>query len=71
MATKKKVTEKITFVPLTELHERPDNPIKMRNDNTMQEIIESVKRNTSAPVQMAAMNLSRGAAGSLPAKLLD
>lgn len=44
--TKKKAsTEKITLVPLTDLHERPDNPIKMRDDDTMQETIESVKEN--------------------------
>lgn len=43
--TKKKAsTEKITLVPLTELHERADHPIKMREDDTMLEIIESVKQ---------------------------
>ena len=44
MATKKVAsTEKITLVPLTDLHERPDNPIKMRDDDTMKETVESVK----------------------------
>ena len=44
-ATKKKTfTEKITLVPLTDLHERADHPIKMREDDTMLETIESVKR---------------------------
>lgn len=42
--TKKKVTtEKITYVPLTDLYERMDHPIKMRNDDSMLETIESVK----------------------------
>ena len=36
--------EKITLVPLIELHERVDNPIKMRDDHTMLETIESIKR---------------------------
>lgn len=44
--TKKKAsTEKITLVPLADLHERTDHPIKMRDDNSMQETIESVKQN--------------------------
>ncbi len=45
MATTKKKTsaEKITFVPLTDLYERADHPIKMRDDASMQETIESVK----------------------------
>ena len=44
-ATKKKTfTEKITLVPLTDLHERADHPIKMREDDTMLETIESIKR---------------------------
>ena len=44
MATKKVAsTEKITLVPLTDLHERTDNPIKMRDDDTMKETVESVK----------------------------
>lgn len=43
--TKKKVsTEKITFVPLTNLYERADHPIKMRDDSSMLETIESVKQ---------------------------
>lgn len=42
--TKKKPTdEKITLVPLVDLYERADHPIKMRNDNSMQQTIESVK----------------------------
>lgn len=47
MTTKKKQvsTEKITFVPLTDLYERADHPIKMREDSSMQETIESVKLN--------------------------
>lgn len=46
MATTKKKTstEKITLVPLTDLHERADHPIKMREDDTMLETIESVKQ---------------------------
>ena len=46
MATTKKrtSTEKITLVSLTDLHERTDHPIKMRDDDTMQETIESVKQ---------------------------
>lgn len=45
MATtrKKASTEKITLVPLTDLHERTDHPIKMRDDDSMRELIESVK----------------------------
>lgn len=43
--TKKKVsTEKITLVPLTNLYERADHPIKMRDDSSMLETIESVKQ---------------------------
>lgn len=43
--TKKKVsTEKITLVPLTDLYERADHPIKMRDDSSMLETIESVKQ---------------------------
>lgn len=47
MATAKKSasSEKITLVALTDLHERLDCPIKMRDDDTMKEIIESVKVN--------------------------
>lgn len=47
MATAKKSasSEKITLVALTDLHERQDCPIKMRDDDTMKEIIESVKVN--------------------------
>ena len=46
MATTRKKTsaEKITFLPLTDLYERADHPIKMRADASMQETIESVKR---------------------------
>ena len=46
MATTRKKTsaEKITLVPLTDLYERADHPIKMRDDDSMQETIESVKR---------------------------
>ena len=44
--TKKKVqTEKITYVPLTDLYERADHPIKMRDDDSMRETVESVKLN--------------------------
>ncbi len=45
MATTRKKTsaEKITFVPLTDLYERADHPIKMRDDASMQETIESIK----------------------------
>ena len=44
--TKKKApVDKITLVPLTDLYERADHPIKMRDDATMQETIESVKMN--------------------------
>ena len=45
MATtrKKASAEKITLVPLTDLYERADHPIKMRDDASMQELIESVK----------------------------
>jgi ParB family chromosome partitioning protein len=45
MATTKKKApaEKVTLVPLTELHERADHPIKMRDDDSMRETIESVK----------------------------
>lgn len=43
-ATKKKASaEKITFVPLSDLHERADHSIKIRDDDTMRELIESVK----------------------------
>lgn len=43
--TKKKVsTEKITLVPLTDLYERADHPIKMRDDSSMLETIESIKQ---------------------------
>ncbi len=43
--TKKKAsTEKITLVPLTDLYERADHPIKMRDDDSMQETVESVKQ---------------------------
>lgn len=43
--TKKKAsTEKITLVPLTDLYERADHPIKMRDDSSMLETIESVKQ---------------------------
>lgn len=41
---KKTSTEKITLVPLTDLYERADHPIRMRDDDSMQETIESVKR---------------------------
>ncbi len=34
-AKRKISAEKITLVPLTDLHERADNPIKMRDDVTM------------------------------------
>lgn len=46
MATTKKkaLTEKITYVSLTDLYERADHPIKMRDDDSMQETIESVKQ---------------------------
>jgi ParB family chromosome partitioning protein len=46
MATTKKKApaEKVTLVPLTELHERADHPIKMRDDDSMRETIESVKQ---------------------------
>ena len=43
--TKRTPAEKITLVPLSDLYERDDHPIKMRDDNTMREIIESVKLN--------------------------
>ena len=44
-AVKKKTsTEKITLVPLTDLYERADHPIRMRDNDSMQETIESVKR---------------------------
>lgn len=45
MATTRKKTsaEKITLVPLTDLYERADHPIRMRDDDSMQETIESVK----------------------------
>jgi len=43
-ATRKRTsTEKITLVPLTDLYERADHPIRMRDDASMQETIESVK----------------------------
>ena len=47
MATTKNkaFAEKITLVALTDLYERPDNPIKMRDDDSMKETIESVKQN--------------------------
>lgn len=47
MATTKSkaFAEKITLVALTDLYERPDNPIKMRDDDSMKETIESVKQN--------------------------
>ena len=42
--TKKKASaDRITIVPLTDLYERADHPIKMRDDDSMQETIESVK----------------------------
>ena len=45
-ATKNKAfAEQITLVALTDLYERPDNPIKMRDDDSMKETIESVKQN--------------------------
>ena len=45
MATtrKKASAEKITLVPLTDLYERADHPIRIRDDDSMQETIESVK----------------------------
>ena len=47
MATTKKKgsADQVTLVPLTALHERADHPIKMRDDESMQETIESVKKN--------------------------
>jgi ParB family chromosome partitioning protein len=46
MATTKKKApaEKVILVPLSELHERADHPIKMRDDDSMRETIESVKQ---------------------------
>lgn len=40
---KKASVDKITLVPLTELYERADHPVKMRDDASMQETIERVK----------------------------
>ena len=45
VAKKKAFAEKITLVALTDLYERPDNPVKMRDDDSMKETIESVKQN--------------------------
>ena len=46
MANKRKYsTDRIQLIPLADLHERPDHPIKMRDDATMLEIKESVKEN--------------------------
>ncbi len=44
MTKKKTATEKIIHVALTDLYERADHPIKMREDETMLETIESVKQ---------------------------
>ena len=46
MATtrKKAPAEKITLVPLTDLYERADHPIKMRDDASMQETIDHYVR---------------------------
>ena len=43
--TKKKASaEKITLVSLSDLYERADHPIKLRDDDSMQETIESIKQ---------------------------
>lgn len=43
--TKKKAsTEKITLVPLTDLYERADHPIKMRDDSSMLETMPVIIR---------------------------
>lgn len=43
-AKKKQPAEKIVRIPLSDLYERADHPIKMRDDGTMLETIESVKQ---------------------------
>ncbi len=43
-ARNKASAEKIILVPLTDLYERPDHSIKMRNDTSIKETINSVKR---------------------------
>lgn len=42
-AKKKTSAEKITSVPPTDLYERADHPVKMRDGASMRETIESVK----------------------------
>ncbi|MDD3228215.1 MAG: ParB/RepB/Spo0J family partition protein [Oscillospiraceae bacterium] len=43
--TRKTATEKVTNIALTELHQNPNHPIKMREDDSFQEIVQSVKEN--------------------------
>lgn len=41
---KKAFAEKLSFIPLTDLYERADRPIRMRDDDSIRENIESLKR---------------------------
>lgn len=56
-ARNKASAEKIILVPLTDLYKRPNHSIKMRNDTSMKETINSVKRSgilTPAIVRLTA-----------------
>lgn len=44
MATKKTATEKIQLIPLDELHPYPNHPIKMREDESFSETLESIRQ---------------------------
>jgi len=44
MATKKTATEKIQLIPLYELHPYPNHPIKMREDESFSETLESIRQ---------------------------
>ena len=43
MATKKTATEKVMNIPLTELYPNPTHPVKMREDDSFRETVQSVK----------------------------
>ena len=56
-ARNKASAEKIILVPLTDLYKRHNHSIKMRNDTSMKETINSVKRSgilTPAIVRLTA-----------------
>ena len=45
MASKKQTaTEKIQLIPLDELHPYPNHPIKMREDESFSETLESIRQ---------------------------